>query len=327
MGVIKILSSADVKKLVPMEEALGVVENAFRDLSEGRVKMPLRTITDLGKEELTLFYKPSFMPTIGTVGIKLLSQYKQTPRAGLTTIQGIVILIDAETNRTRAIVDGTYLTALRTGAASGVATRCLAREDASVLALFGAGAQGYTQFEAMCCVRKIKKVYIFDLHPEAVQRFIDFYRSRAGIEFCAGEDTGVLEEADIICTVTNSESPLFKKEVLKKGVHINAIGSYNPKMQELPEDMLASASLIVDHKDSCFSESGDILIPLSKGILDEKHYKGEIGDLLTGKARGRDSEEEITIFKSVGIAIQDLATAAYAFRKSCECDVGSEVTI
>lgn len=327
MGAIKILSSADIKKLVPMSEAIGVVGEAYRDLSGNKVGMPLRTITDLGENELTLFYKPSYMPTIGTVGIKLLSQYKQTPHAGRATIQGIVILIDAATNMTRAIVDGTYLTALRTGAATGVATQCLARKDASVLALFGAGAQGYTQFEAVCCVRKIKKVYIFDLNPEAIQKFIDFNRFHTEIEFCVGKDTDVLREADIICTVTNSKKPLFEKGVLKKGVHINAIGSYNPQMRELPEDILASASLIVDHKDSCFSESGDIIIPMSEGVLDLKHYKGEIGDVLTGKAKGRESDDEITVFKSVGIAVQDLATAAYAYRKSCECCVGNEVTI
>lgn len=327
MGMIKVLSSTDIKELVTMKEAIDVVEEAYRDLSAGRVEMPLRTITDLGKEELTLFYKPSFIPSLGTVGIKLLSQYKQTAGPGNPTIQGIVILIDAGTNMIRAIVDGTYLTALRTGAATGVATRQLAREDASVLALFGAGAQGYTQFKAVCAVRKIKRVYIFDLNPEAIRRFIDFHKSCTDVEFCVGDDTDVLKEVDIICTVTNSKSPLFKSEVLKRGVHINAIGSYNPGMRELPEDLFTYASLVVDHKDSCFSESGDIIIPLSEGMLDLSHYKGEIGDVLTGKAKGRETEEETTVFKSVGIAIQDLATACYAYRKACGREIGNDIVI
>ena len=326
MGTIKILSSADIKQLVTMKEAIEVIERAYRDLSAGTPQMPLRTITDLGEKELTLFYKPSFMPSIKTVGIKLLSQYKQTAPSGRATIQGIVILIDSENNSTRAIIDGTYLTALRTGAASGAATRKLARTDASVMALFGTGAQGYTQFEAVCAVRDIKKVYLFDLNPEAIQRFLDFYKSATDIELCAGNPEA-LKEADIICTVTNSKRPLFKKEMLKKGVHINAIGSYNPCMQELPEDIFTSASLIVDHKDSAFSESGDIIIPQNKGLLDLTHYKGEIGDILTGKTKGRENDEEITVFKSVGIAIQDLATAQYAFQKACKANIGNDITI
>lgn len=327
MGAIKILSSTDVKELVSMEEAINVVEEAYKDLAVGQVKMPLRTITDLGEENLTLFYKPSFMPTLDIVGIKLLSQYKQTANTGHPTIQGVVILIDAQTNMISAIVDGTYLTALRTGAATGVATRQMARKDASVLALFGAGAQGYTQFEAVCAVRNIKKVYVFDLNSESVQRFIDFHKFRTDMEFCVGDSTDVLKNVDIICTVTNSKSPLFKSEVLKKGVHINAIGSYNPEMRELPDNLLAFASLVVDHKDSCFSESGDIIIPLSAGILNMSHYKGEIGDVLTGKLKGRESEDEITVFKSVGVAVQDLATAYYAYRKSCDRKVGNNITI
>lgn len=157
MNTIKILSSEDIKNLVSMKEAINTIATAFCDLSAKNVNMPLRTITDFGENELTLFYKPSLMPSLHSVGIKLLSQYKTGSKNGHPTIQGIVVLIDPENNTTQAILDGTYLTALRTGAASGVATRALSREDSETFVLFGAGAQGYTQFEAVCCARNIKK--------------------------------------------------------------------------------------------------------------------------------------------------------------------------
>lgn len=165
MNTIKILSSQDVKTLVPMTEAIETVVTAYKELSEQRVQMPVRTITDFGKEELTLFYKPSFVSSIQTAGIKLLSHRKQGAINGNPALQGIVVLIDSENNTTKAILDGTYLTALRTGAASGVATRYLSRKDASILAIFGAGGQSYTQFEAICCERNIKKHISLTVSP------------------------------------------------------------------------------------------------------------------------------------------------------------------
>lgn len=327
MNTIKILSSEDIKELVSMKEAINTIATAFCDLSAKNVNMPLRTITDFGENELTLFYKPSLMPSLHSIGIKLLSQYKTGGRNGRPTIQGIIVLIDSENNTTQAILDGTYLTALRTGAASGVATRCLAREDSEVFVLFGAGAQGYTQFEAVCCERSIRKAYIFDVNKEAIERFIGHYKGLKQVDLYPGEDLSVIAEADIISTVTNSKQPLFPSNLLKKGVHINAIGSYNPCMHELPTDIFTSASLFVDHKDSCFSESGDIIIPLSEGMLPPDHYKGEIGEVLLSRIRGRISSDEITVFKSVGIAIQDLAAANYAYRQACQKGVGTDILL
>ncbi|WP_302304036.1 ornithine cyclodeaminase family protein [Culturomica massiliensis] len=327
MNTIKILSSEDIKNLVSMKEAINTIATAFCDLSAKNVNMPLRTITDFGENELTLFYKPSLMPSLHSVGIKLLSQYKTGGKNGHPTIQGIVVLIDPENNTTQAILDGTYLTALRTGAASGVATRALSREDSETFVLFGAGAQGYTQFEAVCCARNIKKAYIFDINKEAIDRFIRHYQNLGQVSLYPGEDLSVLPEADIISTVTNSKQPLFPLELLKKGAHINAIGSYNPSMHELPTNIFTSASLFVDHKDSCFSESGDIIIPLSEGLLPPEHYKGEIGEVLLSRIPGRTSPEEITVFKSVGIAIQDLAAANYAYRQACQQGRGTNIQL
>lgn len=327
MSVIKILSSQDVKNLVSMNEAIETVVTAYRELSEKRIQMPVRTISDFGKEELSVFYKPSFASSLHTVGIKLLSHRKQGSINGNPALQGVVVLIDSENNTVQAILDGAYLTALRTGAASGVATRYLARKDSSVLAILGAGAQAYTQFEAICCERPIKKAYIFANTAKSVNTFIEHYKDKTNVEIVAANSLNVLAQCDIICTVTPSTNSLFKVSNLKNGVHINAVGSYSASMQELPDDMFLNASLFVDHKDSCFSESGDILIPLSKGLLPNENYKGEIGDLITGKIEGRKSDEEITVFKNVGIAIQDLVTAHYAYEKACRENIGTSVIL
>lgn len=310
-----------------MKEAIEVMKLAFSDLSMSKYLMPVRTVTDFGSGAITLFYKPSFLPAEAMIGIKLLSQSRGKPLQGNPAIQGIMMLIDSESNSIIGLLDGSYLTALRTGAASGIATRLLSRSESSVLALFGAGAQGYTQFEAVCCERAIRRAYIYDISPEAVGRFIDFFKPKTDIELLHGEELSSLKEADIICTATTSGKPLFVSDMLKKGVHINAIGSYKPEMQELPDDLFSVAALYVDHKDSCFSESGDIIIPLGKGTLNPDNYKGEIGELISSKITGRTSHEQITVFKSVGVAIQDLAIASFAYRKACEAGKGHDINI
>jgi ornithine cyclodeaminase/alanine dehydrogenase len=327
MQNIKLLSSAEIKDLVSMAEAIDVMKMAFNDLSLGKYRMPVRTITDFGDDELSLFYKPSFLPSEGRIGIKLLSQSKGKPLHGNPAIQGIVILIDSESNSIIGLLDGTCLTALRTGAASGIATRLLSREESSVLALFGAGAQGYTQFEAVCCERRIKKAYIHDIDSEAVKRFIDFYNPKTDAELVHAADLSYLKEADIICTATTSGRPLFPLNAVKQGVHINAIGSYNHKMRELPADLFSVASLFVDHKESCFSESGDILEPINNGTFKPENYKGEIGELISSQIIGRISPDEITVFKSVGVAIQDLAIANFVYNKACRVNIGNDIKI
>lgn len=326
MNTIKVLNSEDLKQLVSIEEAIETVVDAYVELSNNTAEMPDRVITGLG-QELDIFFKPSLVPNINTAAVKLLSIRKQGGVNGHPAIQGLVILIDSENNLTQAIIDGSHLTALRTGAASGVATRYLAREDSSVLALFGAGAQAYTQFEAVCAERPIKKAYLFGSSKtsQSVQTFIDYYKGKSNVEIIAADNLEVLSSVDIICTVTPSFQPLFKTSQLKKGVHINAAGSYSPTMHELPEDIFMHTSLFVDHKESCFSSTADILVPLEKGLLPMENFKGEIGDLILGKIKGRSNDSEITVFKNVGIAIQDLMTAKYAYDKACKENFGTSI--
>ena len=320
----KILSSRDITSLVTMAEAINVIEKAFRDFSARLYTKPVRTITDFGPNELSLFYKPCYLPSEGIVCVKLLSQLKNIHPTDIPTIRGLIILTDPATNSVRAILDGTSLTAIRTGAASGVATRHLARKESSVLALFGAGTQAYTQYEAVCCEREIAETYIFSTDREAAQRFVSHFKGKSNATIHVADDLSLLARADIICTATPSATPLFADGLLKPGVHINAIGSYNPQMQELPNELFSRALLYVDHDESCFSESGDLINPLKLGTLNMENYRGEIGSLIASEITGRSSADDITLFKSVGIAAQDLAIAEFVCQKAVEQGCGND---
>jgi ornithine cyclodeaminase/alanine dehydrogenase-like protein (mu-crystallin family) len=222
-------------------------------------------------------------------------------------------------------MDGEYLTALRTGAASGLATRFFARQDAQTMALFGCGTQGRTQLEAVLCERNITKVLVFDKNKEAADQLIQEMREKFQLEMVYCTDTSFLSEADIICTATNSTKPLFKKEDVKKGVHINAIGSFQPHMQELDPLLIRDAKLYVDQAEPCLNESGDLIKPISQGIISDQHIIGEIGDFCLNKIPGRETGDEITIFKSVGVAIQDYAVATDIYNASLATNFGQEI--
>jgi ornithine cyclodeaminase/alanine dehydrogenase-like protein (mu-crystallin family) len=237
------------------------------------------------------------------------------------------MVIDVETGEILSLIDGEYITALRTGAASGLATRFFARKNAEVLALFGCGAQGITQLEAVLCERQIRKVFIFDKNRNCAFRFIDEMQEKTDAELVFSRDTAVLAEADIICTATNSTKPLFRRDEVKKGVHINAIGSFQPHMQELDPFLLSDAKIYFDLKESCLHESGDFIKPLSEGLITEKQIVGEIGDYCLNKIPGRESEDEITIFKSVGVAIQDYAVATDIYNFSLIKGFGQEINL
>lgn len=323
----KIISTTDIKANVKMSELIDVAQKAYEMLYDGSATMPVRTISDLGEGNPILFYKPTCDNNSKEVVIKLLSQLKQTSDKGYPTIQGLVVMIDGEKNQILSMMNGGYLTALRTGAASGLATKLLAREDAQVLAVFGAGAQAYTQIEAVLAVRDIKKVVIFDLFDQAITRLINHFSYLEDIEFTKGDIAKDLPTADVICTVTNSKASLFDSSMLKEGVHINAIGSFSHDMRELPDDVFVDAALFVDHKESCFSESGDIIVPLEKGYINDSNYKGEIAELIFKEVEGRATADQRTIFKSVGVATQDLTVAQYIYNRSMEAGFGVEVEL
>jgi ornithine cyclodeaminase/alanine dehydrogenase-like protein (mu-crystallin family) len=274
-----------------------------------------------------MLFKPAFVEKDQRVTIKFLTQRESGFMPGIPTIQGIVLVIDSNTGEILALMDGEYFTALRTGAASGLATRCFARKEAQVMALFGCGSQGRTQLEAVLCERGIKKVLVYDTHEQVARKFISEMEKRFSPEMVYTTDTKKLNEADIICTATNSQKPLFRREDVKEGVHINAIGSFQPHMQELDPLLIRDARVFTDHAEPCLKESGDLIKPIREGIISESHIAGEIGDYLLDRIPGRESDDQITLFKSVGVAIQDYAVATDIYKSSLEQGFGIEINL
>jgi ornithine cyclodeaminase/alanine dehydrogenase-like protein (mu-crystallin family) len=315
------------KQFYSMSKAINAMGRAFSSLAAGESYVPMRFVSKLPTNELLMLFKPAFVDKDQRVTLKFLTQRTSGFIPGIPTIQGIVLVIDSKTGEILAIMDGEYLTALRTGAASGLATRCFARKDARILALFGCGSQGRTQLEAVVCERDIKKVLVFDPNEELARQFISEMEQRLNLEMVYTTDTNQLKEADIICTATNSQKPLFKRENVKEGVHINAIGSFQPHMQELDPLLIRDARVFLDHSEPCLKESGDLIKPISEGIISETHIAGEIGDFLLDKITGRESEEQITLFKSVGVAIQDYAVATDIYKSSLEEGFGIEINL
>jgi alanine dehydrogenase len=240
-------------------------------------------------------------------------------------------VVDAVTGRPVALMDGTYLTALRTGAASGVATELLARPDARVAAVFGAGAQARTQLEAVCTVRPIDRVRVYDTSREAATAYAEEMRTHGqpippDIAVAASAAEAV-RDADVICTATTATTPVFSDADLKPGVHVNAIGAYTPEMQEIPAETVARATIVVDSRSASLAEAGDLIIPLRSGLISEDSIRGEIGQVAAGQIPGRLSPDEVTFFKSVGVAVQDVAVADLVLQRAVSLGLGMEVEL
>ncbi|MBN1197667.1 MAG: hypothetical protein JXA62_09695, partial [Candidatus Aminicenantes bacterium] len=242
-----------------MSEAIECMAGAFSGLASGTNVVPERYVVDSPDGGLTFLMKPAFSTTPGTSGVKILSQRNTGPIRGLPTITGIVMLFDSRTGELLSMLDGEFITALRTGAAGGLATDLLARKESRNLAVFGCGAQGRTQVEAVCAVRQIEKIWIFDVSRERAEAFREEMVERITAEISIADDLSVLKEADIICTATNSTRPLFAREHIRPGTHINAIGSFKPQMQELDPELIQSSRIFLDDGRACISESGDLV--------------------------------------------------------------------
>jgi ornithine cyclodeaminase/alanine dehydrogenase len=324
---IRIIKAGEIKENYSMTEAIDTMYKAFSAVSSGEGFVPQHFISRLPSGEMVMILKPAYVEKEKQVSVKFLTQREGGPVPGVPTIQGIILLINSETGEIFSIMDGEYITALRTGAASGLATRFFARESARAMAIFGCGAQGRTQVEAVLCERDINKVLVYDKNKNQALSFAREMEEKYQVEMRYTSDTSRLNEVDIICTATDSTQPLFKSSEIKKGVHINAIGSFQAHMQELDPHILKSASVYFDKTESCLRESGDLIRAMSEGVFSKNDIAGELGDLCLGKSEGRTSEEEITVFKSVGVAIQDFMVAGDIYTSSLKKSFGTDFRI
>jgi ornithine cyclodeaminase len=262
------------------------------------------------------------------LAIKVVSLFPANPSQGLAYIQAAVLVFDPETGRAIALLEGSSLTAIRTGAASGAAIDLLARKESKVVAIFGAGAQGRTQLEAACTARQIETAFIYDPDSAQAQAFAEEMNGKDLIpgDLCvAGNAREAVETADIICTATTSLRPVFQDKDIKAGTHISAVGSYRPDMQEVPAETLARAKVFVDSRSASLEEAGDLIQPMQARLFNESHIRGELGEVILGRVPGRQAQDEITYFKSVGIAVQDAMAAQVALTNARKMNLGTEV--
>jgi ornithine cyclodeaminase/alanine dehydrogenase-like protein (mu-crystallin family) len=304
----KVFAAKEVEA-IGMLTAIELMREAFRLLSAGKVRVPLRTSIETDDKSGMALFMPSYVPEWKLFGLKVVSVFGEN-KPPMPVIHGQMLVMDATNGRVVAMLDAPAVTALRTGAASGLATDLLAKKDAGILAIFGTGKQAWTQIAGVCAVRKIKKVLIKGRSAANEAAFSRRVHETFNVATTSLGEQANLKEADIICTATTSLEPLFKLSDLKPGIHINAIGSYKPTMRELGEDVIAISRLVVDQRRASLHEAGELVIPIKTGQLTEEAIHGELGEIVAGKP-GRTYPEEITVFKSVGNAIQDLAIARH----------------
>ncbi len=331
-----ILNADEVRQALPMDQTIAAMKAAFAALSNPSTDsgptavVPLRTRLPISNHDALSLFMPVYMKSDSgeALAVKVVSLFPNNPARGLAYIQAAVLVLESDTGRAIALLEGSALTAIRTGAGSGAAIDLLARKDSKIVAIFGAGPQGRTQLEAACAARKIETAFIYSLSPEKAQALADELAGWNNIPRdvrVASSPTEAIEQADIICTATTSAQALFEDKEVKSGTHISAIGAYTPEMQELPLETVARARIVVDSYATVMDEAGDIIKAINAGLIDESDIHAEIGEIITGRKPGRQSENEITFFKSVGNAVQDAAAAQLALQNAREMKIGTKV--
>ncbi len=339
------VGAADVERLLPMGECIGLMEQALRHLALGAAVQPLRSVMRLEVRPGLLGLlgmmpgqvavpppaaagpdpdaAPGAPPHDSVAGIKVVSIFPGNREHGDESHFGAVLLFETETGRPIAHLDAAALTAIRTAAVTAVATRLLARGEAGDLALLGAGVQARTHLAALREVRELRRVRVWSRRPETARQFAAEESARHGLPVeAAPSAAAAVAGADLVCTVTSSREPVLAGEWLSPGTHVNAVGSSVASARELDSAAVARARLFVDRRESTINESGDYLVPLREGLIAEDHIQGEIGDLLLGRIPGRRSAGEITLFKSLGLAVEDLAAAHHVYRQALARGLG-----
>jgi ornithine cyclodeaminase/alanine dehydrogenase-like protein (mu-crystallin family) len=314
---VRILDEHDVRQLLPMSECIDVMAEALAALARGEVHNPLRFVVRPPGEASLMGLMPAHRGGATPLyALKAVAIFPGNSARGLDSHQGFVALFDGETGATRALLNAGAITAVRTAAVSGVATRLLAREDARTLAILGAGIQARSHLDAMRAVRDFDRVVVWSRTPGRIE----------GVEE-AGSAEEAVRDADVVVTATSAAEPILERAWLKQGVHINAVGSSIPTTRELDTATMRDAALFVDRRESTINEAGDFLFPQREGAIGPEHIRAEIGELLIGTGEGRRSDDELTVFKSLGLAVEDLAAAEHVLRRAEEENVGSVVSL
>ncbi len=323
-----VVSQREVPALLPMADCIEAMAGALRTLAAGDARLPLRPVVTLPDGRGTLAVMPAYLGGPPAIGLKAITVFPGNHGTPFDSHQGAVLLFDAERGSLLAMIDASSITAIRTAAVSAVATRMLARQDAGDLALLGTGVQALSHLEAMAQVRRLRRVRAFSRDPRNVAGFAARAAGRLGIRVeAAASAREAVEGADLVCTTTASRTPVLEGSWLSPGAHVNAVGASLNDARELDTAAVAGAHLFVDRRESTLAEAGDFLIPRAEGAISDEHIRGEIGELLLGTRPGRTTREEVTLFKSLGLAVEDVAAARVVYANATRDGAGTWVEV
>jgi ornithine cyclodeaminase len=323
---IRVLGAQALRHALPMTETIEAVKRAFAAYSSGEATQPQRLSVAVPPGDNVLLVKPALLPD-RALGAKLISVFPGNAELGLPLISGLVLLFDPATGGPVGLCDGGALTAVRTGAASGAATDLLARPDARIGAVIGCGVQGRTQALAIDTVRPLEEIRLFDLDSDGVDALVDEMAPQLSARLVkAGSVDHAVAGADVVCTATPATEPVIRGEWLSAGAHLNGVGSFTPKMREIDSAAVARARIVVDSRSAALAEAGELIAAAGAGLTDPADWV-ELGEIVNGARPGRETDDELTFFKSVGLAVQDMAAAALAFERAAELGLGDEIDL
>lgn len=323
-----ILSETNVRELIDIPELIGALEQAHIQYSTGKAVMPVRLVVPLPQIQGRITSMPGYLEQGTALGMKVVTFFQNNPKQNLPAILATIMLFSAESGKLIAVMDGSYITGIRTACASAMATKLLAHPGATTLGILGAGVQARAHIEALCHIRRITRIKIHSPSGTSAVNIKKDLETEVAvpIEVAASAETAV-RDADIVVTVTTSKEPVLQLDWLKRGAHINAVGSHRPDMREIDGATLQRAKVVVDSREAIMAECGDILLAMKEHVISEANIYAEIGELLAGTKTGRAGDSEITLYKSVGIAIQDVATADLVYQKALKKHIGTNVEI
>lgn len=324
---LRILSAEHVRNLLPMGECIEVMAAAMAAASAGTVSIPPRLITPLIDKSGFLALMPGSSRQLGVYGAKVVSLHPTNPQNNRPAIQGFVTLFDHHTGAPVAIIEGAEITAIRTAAASGLATQLLAREDVHTCGILGTGVQAVTHIDAICAVRPISEILVWGRDSKKTADFAAAQAHRTGVDIRSVEDPALAARCDVVCTVTGSPTPILKGEWVRTGAHVNLVGAHSLSTREADTDLIKKSAVYIDLLSSVKNEGGDIMLPIQEGAIDESHIIGEIGQLVEGRIPGRASNEQITLYNSLGITAQDLFAARHIYANAQANNVGERVDL
>jgi alanine dehydrogenase len=323
-----VLSEKELQSLIDIEELVGALEQAHIQFSTGKAVMPVRQVVPLPQIKGRITSMPAYLSETNALGMKVVTYFPENPKRGLPIILATISLYDPQSGKILAVMEGSYITAIRTACVSALAAKTLANPETPVLAVLGAGVQARAQIRTLCKTRRFAAIRVYDLVSASARKLKEDLEPECGvgIEVVDGPEKAV-RGADLVVTVTTAKEPIFRADWLKPGVHINAIGSHRPDLREIDGATLKRAVVVVDSREAVMAECGDILLALEEKAITEGHIRAEIGEVLAGVKPGRRAADEITLYKAVGIAIQDVATASLVYQKALARKVGTTVEI